>query len=524
MRTRAPTARHPRRRPCRSSRRARPSTRARRRRGAARRRRAVGARPTTRVPAGDRRGRVGVARRRRRRAGPAAVAAGVPYASVADRDADPRRAARARRRRRARAARASSLGCGLAPGLADVLARHAAGALDSVDEVHVARWGVAGRRVRERAPRARTGSRRSSGVTARSCTSEHRHAELIWFPDPVGARECELVATGVELLVAANPGVGRVTVAPRRAARSGGSRRRGRRDPGAAVGAVRVEVWGARARRGAVVYGVIERTAVAAGTVLGVAGAGCAGALPRSGPEPQPGAVRPRHGGRAGAVPRRTPRGVKAAAFEGSRSAEAICRQRPAQLVPPPPPCARPRSAAPGTRSYAARDVNVLRGAASTSSPGPAGRGNGEAAPPNPVKDTGELPNSDAGQRAASRGIVPREAGGTLHETTPEAGLFRRISSAAIAAAALLIAYGCGASSATAACAAARTVRGRCTQPTASWTRTAFARSSYHGVEFDVPAGWPVYDLAADPTTCVRFDRHAVYSVTRAPTCPARRR
>ena len=30
---------------------------------------------------------------------------------------------------------------------------------------------------------------------------KHRSAELIWFPDPVGARECELVATGVELLV-----------------------------------------------------------------------------------------------------------------------------------------------------------------------------------------------------------------------------------------------------------------------------------------------------------------------------------
>lgn len=33
----------------------------------------------------------------------------------------------------------------------------------------------------------------------------------------------------------------------------------------------------------------------------------------------------------------------------------------------------------------------------------------------------------------------------------------------------------------------------------------------YRGVAFDVPADWPVYDLAADPTTCVRFDVHAVY-------------
>ena len=33
----------------------------------------------------------------------------------------------------------------------------------------------------------------------------------------------------------------------------------------------------------------------------------------------------------------------------------------------------------------------------------------------------------------------------------------------------------------------------------------------YRDVEFTVPAGWPVYDLEADPTTCVRFDVHAVY-------------
>lgn len=33
----------------------------------------------------------------------------------------------------------------------------------------------------------------------------------------------------------------------------------------------------------------------------------------------------------------------------------------------------------------------------------------------------------------------------------------------------------------------------------------------YRDVEFTVPAGWPVYDLEADPSTCVRFDVHAVY-------------
>ncbi|WP_051696695.1 DUF1906 domain-containing protein, partial [Streptomyces sp. NRRL S-244] len=33
----------------------------------------------------------------------------------------------------------------------------------------------------------------------------------------------------------------------------------------------------------------------------------------------------------------------------------------------------------------------------------------------------------------------------------------------------------------------------------------------YLGRHFSVPRGWDVVDLAKDPTTCVRFDRHAVY-------------
>ena len=33
----------------------------------------------------------------------------------------------------------------------------------------------------------------------------------------------------------------------------------------------------------------------------------------------------------------------------------------------------------------------------------------------------------------------------------------------------------------------------------------------YRDVEFTVPADWPIVDLEADPTTCVRFDVHAVY-------------
>jgi hypothetical protein len=33
----------------------------------------------------------------------------------------------------------------------------------------------------------------------------------------------------------------------------------------------------------------------------------------------------------------------------------------------------------------------------------------------------------------------------------------------------------------------------------------------YHGAQVTVPASWPVFQLAAQPSVCVRFDRHAVY-------------
>ena len=46
---------------------------------------------------------------------------------------------------------------------------------------------------------------------------------------------------------------------------------------------------------------------------------------------------------------------------------------------------------------------------------------------------------------------------------------------------------------------------------------------SYHGYRVSVPRSWPVFDLARDPGTCVRFDRHALYLGTPggAQHCPA---
>ena len=46
---------------------------------------------------------------------------------------------------------------------------------------------------------------------------------------------------------------------------------------------------------------------------------------------------------------------------------------------------------------------------------------------------------------------------------------------------------------------------------------------SYHGYRISVPAAWPVYELATDPSVCVRFDRHALYlgSPSARQRCPA---
>jgi hypothetical protein len=53
--------------------------------------------------------------------------------------------------------------------------------------------------------------------------------------------------------------------------------------------------------------------------------------------------------------------------------------------------------------------------------------------------------------------------------------------------------------------------------------KTAMKTVVYHGYEFQVPASWPVYRLDQHPTTCVRYDVHAVYLGTPGTDmqCPA---
>ena len=103
-------------------------------------------------------------------------------------------------------------GAGATPGLTLLLARHAAELLERVDEIHVASVGAAG----PACARSRQESAASDGREWRDGAWETAPGgsgrELVWFPDPVGAKDCsrgDLVET--QLLVSAFPGVTRVS-------------------------------------------------------------------------------------------------------------------------------------------------------------------------------------------------------------------------------------------------------------------------------------------------------------------------
>lgn len=242
----------------------------------------------------------------------AAVGAGVPVATIRDRDAGPSDAAAA-------AARTAVVaGCGLVPGLSDVLVRHAGAAFDRIHEVHVARAGAAGPACAEEVRGAR---REVPGEWRDGAWHAQRGfgPELLWFPEPVGARECQLSALGVAATVATVPTARYVAVRlapPPRARRSGVRFRRDVLDEG--WGAARIEVVGERdGRVDSIVYGVVDRVAVVAGVVLAVCALALAGAAD-TGVRAEPGV----HalGELVTPVPflaELARRGVKAAVFEG---------------------------------------------------------------------------------------------------------------------------------------------------------------------------------------------------------------
>ncbi len=170
------------------------------------------------------------------------------------------------------------VGAGMMPGLSDVLASHARQWFDEIHEIHVAKFGTGGpdcARQHHAALSRLCFDWRESGWQRRAGGSGR---ELAWFPHPVQAADCYRAALADPLLlVRMHPDVRRVTA--RMAAT--------RRDrltmhlpmlrpphPEGLLGAVRVEVRGTvGGQREELVLGCVERPAVAAAAVAGVAAA-----------------------------------------------------------------------------------------------------------------------------------------------------------------------------------------------------------------------------------------------------------
>jgi hypothetical protein len=90
--------------------------------------------------------------------------------------------------------------------------------------------------------------------------------------------------------------------------------------------------------------------------------------------------------------------------------------------------------------------------------------------------------------------------------------VLRRILSAVVAVTAVVAAYGCGSSGSDTSVGTKAGDHRQALVPADDSTTAGGVRTvTYRDVQFDVPADWPVYDLDADPTTCVRFDVNAVY-------------
>lgn len=214
------------------------------------------------------------------------------------------------------------VGAAMSPGLSCLLAAHAATSMDRVDEIHVARHGVAGpacARQRLRALRGTAVDRRDGEWVSRPGFSGR---ELDWFPDPIGGRDCyraELAEP--QVLVPAFPTAQRVT------ARLAATRRDRALAPfpvlvpppvEGGLGAIRVELRGERrGERAVVVYGALDRPGIVSGAVAAIA------AIEVLGGNVAPGAT-----GLAGTgrhlemLVELARRGVRSAVFEGDTGAD----------------------------------------------------------------------------------------------------------------------------------------------------------------------------------------------------------
>ncbi len=167
------------------------------------------------------------------------------------------------------------VGAGFAPGLSCLLARQAADLLDVVDLVSVAKSGTGGPACAREHHRAMKHSGQEFHHGDWVVRSGGSGRELVWFPDPIGARDCYRADLPSPVLLQrvfrdANRLTSRVSATRRDRFTS---RLPMLRPPHAdgGPGAIRVEV---RGRRGpsveTIVYGVADHPSLAAGTVAAV--------------------------------------------------------------------------------------------------------------------------------------------------------------------------------------------------------------------------------------------------------------
>lgn len=175
-----------------------------------------------------------------------------------------------------RSERTVLVGAAFAPGLSCLLARFAASGMDEVDEVHVARHGTGGPACARQHHRVLS----STAVIWRDGRWMERSGgsgrELLWFPEPVGARDCyhaQLVDPSV--LLPAFPDAQRLSArisATRRDRLTARLPMLRPPHPEGGLGAVRVEVRGQRqSARVVEILGAVDRPAVAAGGVAALA-------------------------------------------------------------------------------------------------------------------------------------------------------------------------------------------------------------------------------------------------------------
>ena len=175
-----------------------------------------------------------------------------------------------------KADRSVIVGAAFSPGMSCLLARHGGERFDRVEELHVARMGTGGPSCQRQLHRARTQEavewRNGSWVKRPSGAGR----ELVWFPDPLGARDCYRAALADPVLLSASfPEAERITakVAATRRDRLTAwlpMLRRPHSDGG--PGAVRIEIRGVRdGVQTTEVIGAIDYPSAAAGAIAAIA-------------------------------------------------------------------------------------------------------------------------------------------------------------------------------------------------------------------------------------------------------------